>query len=148
MVSSGHSGAKFQEQMNQGQDRPRTTMLMAKIQQRLTGMVSRMTAQLEVRILEIVPRRLVVMEVLATSNPQRTMMMFAMVMTEATAMCGTKMMMTAVTMYRTKMMRRLPKILLLVVMSSLLLKGYKMTSLDSPRRCPYNRGRKSIFQKD
>jgi hypothetical protein len=107
-----------------------------------------MTAQLEVRILEIVPRRLVVMEVLATSNPQRTMMMFAMVMTEATAMCGTKMMMTAVTMYRTKMMRRLPKILLLVVMSSLLLKGYKMTSLDSPRRCPYNRGRKSIFQKD
>jgi hypothetical protein len=57
-----------------------------------------MTAQLEVHILEIVPRRLVVMEVLTTSNPQRTMIMFAVVMTEATAMCGTKMMMTVATM--------------------------------------------------
>jgi hypothetical protein len=44
MVSSGYSGTKFQEQMNQGQDRPRTTMLMAKILRRLTGMVSQMTA--------------------------------------------------------------------------------------------------------
>jgi hypothetical protein len=105
-------------------------------------------AQLEVRILEIVPRRLVVMEVLATSNPHRTMMMFAVVVTEATAMCGTKMMMTTATMCRTKMMRRLPTTLLLVVMSRLLLKGYKMMSLDSSRRCPYNRGRKSIFLKD
>jgi hypothetical protein len=76
--------------MNQGHDKPRTTILMAKIQQHLTGMVSWMTAQLEVRILEILPRRLVVMEVLVTSNPQRTMMMFTVVMTEATAMCGTK----------------------------------------------------------
>jgi hypothetical protein len=31
MVSSGHSGAKFQEQMKWGQNRPRTTMLMAEI---------------------------------------------------------------------------------------------------------------------
>jgi hypothetical protein len=107
-----------------------------------------MTAQLEVRILEIVPRRLVVMKVLTTSNLQRTMMMFAVVMTEATAMCRTKMMMTATTMCRTEMMRRLPIMLMLVVMSRLLLKGYRMTSLDKPRRCPYNRGRKSIFQKD
>jgi hypothetical protein len=73
--------------------------------------------------------------------------MFAVVMTEATAMCGTKMMMTAATMCRTEMMRRLPTTMLLVVMSRLLLKGYRMTSLDSPRRCPYNKGRKSIFQK-
>jgi hypothetical protein len=29
MVSSGHLEAKFQDQMNQGQNRPRTTMLMA-----------------------------------------------------------------------------------------------------------------------
>jgi hypothetical protein len=49
-----------------------------------------MTVQLEVRMLELVPRRLLVMEVFATSNPQRTMMMFTVVMTEATAMCGTK----------------------------------------------------------
>jgi hypothetical protein len=31
MVSLGHSEAKFQEQMNRGQNRPRTTMLMAEI---------------------------------------------------------------------------------------------------------------------
>jgi hypothetical protein len=112
-------------------------------------MDSQMTVQLEVRMLEIVPRRLLVMEVFATSNPQRTMMMFAMVMTEATAMYAMEMMMmTATTMCRTKMVKRLPTTLLVVVMSRLLLKGHKTTSLDSPRKCPYNRGRKSIFQKD
>ena len=45
-----------------------------------------MMAQLEVRIVEIVPRRLAVMEVFTTSNHQRAMMMFAVIMTEATTM--------------------------------------------------------------
>jgi hypothetical protein len=128
MVSLGHSRAKFQEQMNQGLDMPRTTMLMAKILRRLTRMVSQMTAQLEVRMLEIVPQRLVVMEEFATSNPQRTMMIFPMVMTEVTAMYAMEMMMTATTMCRTKMVKKLPTMLLLVVMSRLLLKGYRMMS--------------------
>jgi hypothetical protein len=99
-------------------------------------MDSQMTAQLEVRMLEIVPRRLLVMEVFATSNPQRTMMMFPVVMMEATAMYAIEMMMTATTMCRTKMVKRLSTTLLLVVMSRLLLKGHRTTSLDSPRKCP------------
>jgi hypothetical protein len=94
-----------------------------------------MTAQLEVRMLEIVPRRLLVMEVFATSNPQRTMMMFPVVMTEATAIYAIQMMMTATTMCKTKMVKRLPTMLLLVVISRLLLKGHKTTSLDSLRKC-------------
>jgi hypothetical protein len=76
------------------------------------------------------------MEVFATSNPQRTMMMFSVVMTEATAMYAMEMMMTATTMCRTKMVKRLPTTLLLVVMSRLLLKGYRTTFLDNPRKCP------------
>jgi hypothetical protein len=76
------------------------------------------------------------MEVFATSNPQRTMMMFPVVMTEAMAMYAMQMMMTATTMCITKMVKRLPTTLLLVVMSRLLLKGHKSTSLDSPRKCP------------
>jgi hypothetical protein len=99
-------------------------------------MDSQMTAQLEVRMLEIVLRRLLVMEVFTTSNSQRTMMMFPVVMTEATAMYAMEMMMTVTTMCRTKMVKRLPTTLLLVVMSRLLLKGYKTTFLDSPRKCP------------
>jgi hypothetical protein len=76
------------------------------------------------------------MEVFATSNPQRTMMMFPMVMTEATAMYAMEMMMTVTTMCRTKMVKRLPTTLLLVVMSRLLLKGHRTTSFDNPRKCP------------
>jgi hypothetical protein len=75
------------------------------------------------------------MEVFATSNPQRTMMMFPMVMTEATAMYEMEMMMTTMTMCRTKMVKRLPTTLLLVVMSRLFLKGHRTTSLNSPRKC-------------
>jgi hypothetical protein len=87
-------------------------------------------------MLEIIPRRLAVMEVFATSNPQRTMMMFLVVMTEATAMYAMEMMMFAMTMCRTKMVKRLSTTLLLVVMSRLFLKDYRTTSLDSPRKCP------------
>jgi hypothetical protein len=46
-----------------------------------------------------------------------------------------EMMMTATTMCRTEMVKRLPTMLLLVVMLRLLLKGYKTTSLDNSRRC-------------
>jgi hypothetical protein len=95
-----------------------------------------MTAQLEVRMLEIVPRRLLVMEVFVTSNPQRTMMMFPVVMTEAMTIYAMQMKMTATTMCRTKMVKRLPTTLLLVVMSTLLLKGHRTTSLDSSRKSP------------
>jgi hypothetical protein len=110
--------------------------MMAKIKRRLTGMDSQMTVQLEVLMLELVPRRLLVIEVFATSNPQRTMMMFAVVMTEATAMYAMEMVMTATTMCRTKMVKRLPTTLLVVVMSRLLLKGHRTTSLDSLSPCP------------
>jgi hypothetical protein len=98
-------------------------------------MDSQMTAQLEVHMLEIVPRRLLVMEVFATSNPQRTMMMFPVVMTEAAAMYAMEMMMTATTMCITKMVKKPPTMLLLVVMSRLLVKGHRTTSLNSPRKC-------------
>jgi hypothetical protein len=64
MVSSGHLEAKLGEQMNQGHNRLQTTMLIGKMQMRLIGMVSRMRAQLEVRIVETVLQRLV-MEVFA-----------------------------------------------------------------------------------
>ena len=60
--------------------------MMAEIQKNLTGMVSRMMAQLEVRIVEIVLLRLAVMEVFMTSNHQKTMMMFTAVMTKVTTM--------------------------------------------------------------
>jgi hypothetical protein len=56
-------------------------------------MDSQMMAQLEVCMLEIVSQWLLVMEEFATSNPQRTMMMFPVVMTEATAMYAMQMMM-------------------------------------------------------
>jgi hypothetical protein len=46
------------------------------------------------------------------------------------------------------MMRTLPTTLLLVVMSRLFFKDKKTTSPESPRRCPDNKGRKSIFHKD
>jgi hypothetical protein len=64
------------------------------------------------------------------------MMMFLVVMTEATAMYAMQMMMTATTMCRTKMVKRLPTTLMLVVMSRLLLKGHRTTSLDSPKKYP------------
>jgi hypothetical protein len=51
-------------------------------------------------------------------------------------MYAMEMMMTVTTMCRTKMVKRLPTTLLLVVMSRLLLKGHRTTSLDSPRKCP------------
>jgi hypothetical protein len=58
------------------------------------------------------------------------------VMTEATTIYTMQMKMTATTMCRMKMVKRLPTTLLLVVMSTLLLKGHRTTSLDSPRKCP------------
>jgi hypothetical protein len=107
MVSSGHLEAKLGEKMNQRHSRPQTTILMGEMQKRLTGMVSWMRAQLEVRIVEIVPQRLV-MEVFEASKHQRTMVTFPVVMTKVTAKCATEMMMTTTAMYRTEMMRRLP----------------------------------------
>jgi hypothetical protein len=45
--------------MNQGHSKPQTTLLMAETQMRLARMVSRMRTECEVRIVEIVPQRLV-----------------------------------------------------------------------------------------
>jgi hypothetical protein len=101
---------------------------------------------LEVRIVEIISQRLVI-EVFAASKHQRTMMTFPMVMTEVTAMCAIEMIMTATAMCRMEMMRRLPTMLLLVVTSRVLSKEKTTTSSESPRRCVYNTGRKSIFHK-
>jgi hypothetical protein len=75
-------------------------------------------------------------------------MMFPVVMTEATTIYAMQMKMTTKTMCTTKMVKRLPTTLLLVVMSTLLLKGHRTTFLDSPRKCSWNKGGKSIFQKD
>jgi hypothetical protein len=91
-------------------------------------MVSQMKAQLEVRIIEIIPQRLV-LEVFTASKYQRTMMKFPMVMTEVTTICTTKTMMTTTAMCRTEMMRRLPTTLVLVVTSKVLSKNKATTSL-------------------
>jgi hypothetical protein len=75
------------------------------------------------------------------------MMTFPVVMTEVTAMCATEMIMTATAMCRMEMIRRLPTTLLVVVTSRVLSKDKTTTSLESPRRCPYKTGRKSIFHR-
>jgi hypothetical protein len=57
------------------------------------------------------------------------------------------MMMTVTTMCRTEMIKKHRTTLFLVVTSRLFFEDKTTTSPESPRRCPYNTGRKSIFHK-
>jgi hypothetical protein len=71
-------------------------------------------AQLKVRIVEIVPQRLVT-KVFVAFKHQRIMMTFGVVMTTVMAMCAMEMIMNTTTMCRMEMIKRLPTMLVLVV---------------------------------
>jgi hypothetical protein len=68
-----------------------------------------------------------------------------MTMTEVTAMCAMEMMMNATARCRTKMMRKLPTMLVLVMTFRELSRDKTTTSLESLRRCPYKTGWNSII---
>jgi hypothetical protein len=55
-----------------------------------------------------------------------------------------EVMMNTMAMYKTKMMRRLPTTLVLVVTSRVLSKDKTTTSLESLKKCPYKTGQNPI----
>jgi hypothetical protein len=72
-------------------------------------------------------------------------MTFAVVMTEATAMCTIEMIMKETGMCRLVMMKRLPTTVLLVMKSRMLSRNKTTTLLRSPMRCPYRTGWNAVI---